>query len=115
MREWGKALVGPLKTPDDTSQKSQEWIEQWTKLAAEFPAQPSFRKELALARRSLAEQLRAFKDRLGDAEKLHLQSLAELNELAKEFPEEPQYIEQAGHSYRFLGWIARCRPTRRCN
>jgi tetratricopeptide (TPR) repeat protein len=44
---------------------------------------------------------------LGEAEKLHLQSVAAYNELAKKFPKEPWNVEASGHSYRYLGWIAR--------
>jgi eukaryotic-like serine/threonine-protein kinase len=101
------ALAGPLKRPDDAILVFREGYEKLKKLAAEYPAEPRYRRELAFAPRELAGRLSDLKVRLGDAEKLHLQSLAAFNELAKEFPKELSYVERAGHSYRYLGWIAR--------
>jgi tetratricopeptide (TPR) repeat protein len=55
----------------------------------------------------LASRLSDLKVRVADTEKLHLQTLAAVNELLKEFPKSPEYVEMSGHTYRYLGWIAR--------
>jgi tetratricopeptide (TPR) repeat protein len=102
-----RLLNGPLKRPDDALQMFRESMENLEKLAADHPEVTRSRSELAFARRDSAEFLARYNDRLGERKKLHLQALAGLNELAKTFPNEPMYLEQAGHSFRYLGWIAR--------
>jgi serine/threonine protein kinase/tetratricopeptide (TPR) repeat protein len=77
------------------------------KLMTEHPEELEYRLKLVFIRRELAQRLRGFKDRLGDAEKLHQEALADLILLAKQFPDDPQHVEQAGHTYRYLGWILR--------
>jgi hypothetical protein len=104
---YAEALAGPLKRSDDAIQVFREGEERLKKLAAEYPGEPKYRRELALAYHELATRFSGLKGRLGDAEKLHLQSLVIFNELAKEFPQELWFLELTGHSYRYLGWIAR--------
>jgi serine/threonine protein kinase/tetratricopeptide (TPR) repeat protein len=104
---YAKALAGPLKRPSDAIQVSREANESLRKLAAEFPDQPRYLKELAFNPCDLAKRLTTYKAYLGEAERLHLQSLAAFNQLAKQFPKNPSNAERAGHSYRYLGWIAR--------
>ncbi len=105
--KYAVALAGPLKRPDDALLVFRDGNEKLKKLAAEHPAEPRYRRELAWAPRELASRLSGLGVHLGDAEKLHLQSVAGFNELAKEFPKDLSNVEHAGHSYRYLGWISR--------
>ena len=96
---FAKLLVGPLKRPDEALRVSREGVEQIEKLVADYPQETKYRNDLARATRALGEVFAGFPDRLGDAEKFHLQSLAQWIALGN--------VEQAGHSYRYLGWITR--------
>jgi tetratricopeptide (TPR) repeat protein len=91
---------------------SPEQKEQFERTAKDFIGQAAdasmgakvqfLREQLVLARRDLAN-----KGLLGNPEKPLLQAVADLNELARDFPKEPKYVEMAGHSSRILGFITR--------
>jgi serine/threonine protein kinase/Flp pilus assembly protein TadD len=105
--QFAAALAGPLKRPDEAMEVFRVANERLTKQVAQYPDEPRYRRELALIPRRLAERLSGLKDRLSDAEKLHFQSLAVLDELIKQSPDDPDLWEMEGHTYRYLGWIAR--------
>jgi serine/threonine protein kinase len=80
-------------------------IALFEELAAEFPGQPEFRRELAQSSIHLVEavDLDADKSRVPDAEKTTLRAIRLYDTLTAEFPHVPEYRAGLARSYWILG------------
>jgi tetratricopeptide (TPR) repeat protein len=80
-------------------------IADYSKVAELEPKNAWPRRRLADTHRELAQELSRDRNQLNQAEAQHRQALKLFENLAADFPKEPQYSEECGHSQRFLGWL----------
>jgi serine/threonine protein kinase/Flp pilus assembly protein TadD len=78
----------------------------YAKLAADFPAVPQYRQELALSHDNLAVQLAGL-GKEAEAEQQYLKALALQEKLAADFPAVPQYRKELAASHNNLGILLR--------
>jgi serine/threonine protein kinase/Flp pilus assembly protein TadD len=80
----------------------EEAIAGWALLAADFPAVPQYREELAKSHNNLGIQLAGLGKRV-EAEAAYRQALAVQERLAADFPAVPQYRQELARSHNNLG------------
>ena len=94
-------LAGLGKGPE-AEQSHRQALAIGESLAAEFPAVPEYRQELAKSHNGLGLLL-AHLGKGPEAEKTHRQALAIGEKLAAEFPAVPEYRHELAQSHNYLG------------